>query len=372
MKLLHINSYYSISKFYKNLYDEQVKSNIDLCVFVPVSSKTNNQNRNLGDYTLKSLNYKVIDKILYFKRHNNIYKDLISKVNINEFDIIHAHSLFSNGFIAYKVKKAYDKPYIVAVRNTDLNIFFKRVLHLRGIGIKILLNSEKIIFISEVYKNHCIDKYIPSKYKDIIESKSVVIPNGLNEFWFENKKLPKKKIYIKGKDYIKLLYVGDITRNKNIKSTIKAIEILRSKGHLVKFTVIGRIREKSYAKILNKDYIKYYGYMTKENLIDHYRTSDIFIMPSKHETFGIVYLESISQCTPVIFSKNQGFDAKGNDGRLGLSVKYNDIPNIASSIIKIMDNYNHYSENCFNEIEDYRWDKINEKYIDVYNKNIEL
>ena len=42
---------------------------------------------------------------------------------MNEYSLIHAHSLFSNGYIAMRIKQDYGIPYIVAVRNTDVNTF---------------------------------------------------------------------------------------------------------------------------------------------------------------------------------------------------------------------------------------------------------
>ena len=62
MKILHINSYYSTSKFYKNLYENQIKSELDIDVFVPVPSTFENNDFDYGEYSKISKNHnKKID-----------------------------------------------------------------------------------------------------------------------------------------------------------------------------------------------------------------------------------------------------------------------------------------------------------------------
>ena len=82
---------------------------------------------------------------------------------------------------------------MVAVRNTDVNDFFRLMPHLRKRGINIMLNAQKVFFLSEAYKNQVFDKYVPNKYKEEIKKKTEVIPNGIDKFWFQNKPLLKRK-----------------------------------------------------------------------------------------------------------------------------------------------------------------------------------
>src|SRR5690606_3295282 len=145
-----------------------------------------------------------------------IRKNFLEHYNLSEYDVVHAHSLFSNGYIAYLAYKKYKTPYITAVRNTDLDIFFKKMVHLRRLGVNILLNSQKIIFLSESYKNECIEKYIPQKFKSIIMEKAVVIPNGIDDYWFNNKLVvvPNQPF----KKTINIIFVGNDSKRKNLNS----------------------------------------------------------------------------------------------------------------------------------------------------------
>ena len=72
-----------------------------------------------------------------------------------------------------KLKRQYGIPYIVAVRNTDVNLFFKKMIHLRKLGINIMKEADKVIFLSNTYKDQVIEIY--SKLQDESIIKSVVI-----------------------------------------------------------------------------------------------------------------------------------------------------------------------------------------------------
>lgn len=364
MKILHINSYFNGSAFYKNLYDTQIKDGLDISVFVPVSNNALVEKYNFGKYTKISFNHGKYDRIFFYLKHQKIYKDIVSAYNIDEFSITHAHSLFSNGYIAMRLKKDFNIPYVVAVRNSDVNVFFRNMPHLRKLGIEILKEASKIVFLSETYRKTVIVKYIPSKIKESIYQKTSILPNGLDEFWFENIKVGSKITNIKD---VTLLYVGDINKNKNLLTTAKAVKKLNQEGLNVKFKIVGKIKNKKVFKKINKIVDpEYSSPMPKEKLIEVYKNSDIFVMPSFKETFGLVYGEAMSQGIPVIYSQGQGFDEQFAEGQVGYHVKSLDYCEIATKVIKILDNYEKMSNNCINGAYKFRWNKITKEYTEIY------
>ena len=364
MKILHINSYFNGSIFYKNLFDKQVENGLEIDVYVPISNKLSGDKKDFGVYTRVSKNYKEYERYLFYLKHNKIFKNLNKTYLINKFDVVHSHSLFSNGFIAYKIKQQYKIPYIVAVRNTDVNLFFKKMFFLRNLGIKILKEAEGIIFLSESYKETVLEKYVPKEVKESLERKTFVIPNGINDFWFQYKVRSKK---MDNNKRVKLLYVGAINKNKNIISTIKAVEILREKGIDVEYTVVGQVEdEEIYKAIKRSSYIKYISPKPKEELINIYRKNDIFVMPSITETFGLVYAEAMSQGLPLIYSKGQGFDKQFQEGVVGFSVDSTNEIQISEVILKILQNYNSISKNCIEKVTKFNWNHIEKVYLEKY------
>jgi glycosyltransferase involved in cell wall biosynthesis len=364
MKILHLNSYYSTNSFYKNLYDSQINNGLDINVYVPVSIAFDISKIQFDNFTSISVNHGKYDRFIFYIKHNKIYMDIINKYKINEFSFMHAHSLFSNGYIAYKLKQKYNIPYVVAVRSTDINLFFHKVFYLRKTGINILKGAYKIIFLSEPYKKNTIEKYVPGKYKKEIEGKSIVIPNGINKFWLENKYKERSN---PKKNRIRLVYAGQISSNKNIETTIKACELFISQGYEINFKVIGKIMHGRYNDLIKKhSFIQYITYCSKEELINHYRNSDIFIMPSKHETFGLVYPEAMSQGLPVIYTRGQGFDGHFEEGEIGYPVQYDSPDEIVQRIEDILNNYQTISKNCIKKVDKFDWDKIVNEYIAIY------
>lgn len=361
MNILHINSYFNGSTFYKNLFDEQDKMGLNISVYVP-AYKVIDPSTDFGDYTKISINHHKLDRVFFHLKHKKIFSDIFGSYDFKKISLIHAHSLFSNGYIALKLKRKFGIPYIVAVRNTDVNWFFKYMIHLRKIGIEIMKESEKVFFLSNTYRDFVIYKYVPKKFRKLILNKTMVIPNGIDDFWFQNKgsiKVPKKSS-------LKLLYVGVINKNKNLLTTIKAIEVLR-KNINVEYTIVGKIVDsKICKKIKNLPYVKYIEPLPKEKLINIYRSNDIFVMPSYRETFGLVYPEAMSQGLPVIYSKGQGFDGQFDEGVIGYSVNSKDPNDIANKIIKILNSYKEISERCLIKVQKFNWKEINYNYLKQY------
>ena len=370
MKILHINSYYCGNSLYKNLFDRQKESGLNLDVYVPVPTSMDVSALKLGEYTIISVNHGKYDRLFFHIKHKKIYADIVKRYAVNKFSIVHAHSLFSNGYIALKLKKDFGIPYVVAVRNTDVNTFFKYMIHLRKLGIEIFKEAEKVIFLSKSYRDLVIEKYVPAKFKKEIFNKTEIIPNGIDDFWFQNKGTPKAS---PTHDNLRLVYAGEINKNKNLISTVKAIELLRQKGYHARFTIVGRITDKSiYQQITALKYVKYIEPKPKEELIKIYRTNDIFVMPSIHETFGLVYAEAMSQGLPVIYTKGQGFDKQFDEGEVGCSVQYNSPDEISEKIEMVINKYEEISKRCVNRVEKFDWYKIGQEYLEIYENLLHL
>jgi glycosyltransferase involved in cell wall biosynthesis len=364
MKVLHINSYYSNSLFYKNLFEKQIQSGLDIDVFVPVDNAFNDKKNDYGQYTKICKNHSKYDKFVFHVKHHKILRDILRRYDLEKYSILHAHSLFSNGYIALQIKKKYSIPYIVAVRNTDVNTFFKHMLHLRKLGVNILKEAHRVVFLSSAYKDHVISKYVPVRLRDVIDKKSCIIPNGISDFWFENMGTMKTI----SNDEIKLLHVGDINKNKNILTTLKAVEKLNNSGIHAKLTAIGAVKDNTiYDQLISSEFAEYISPKPKEELVNIYRKNDILVLPSVHETFGLVYPEAMSQGMPVIYTKEQGFDGQFPDGEVGYSVNCSDSSEIADRITAIRDDYQEISKRTISSVSRFNWQLISERYAEIYN-----
>lgn len=368
MKILNVNSYYYSSSVHRQLQNSLEELELNLSTYVPVARGY--LPREECQYRLEELVkrvecYNKNDRYIFHIKHHKILNNLEQNFDLNRYDIVHAHSLFSNGYIAMKIKEKYRIPYIVAVRDTDVNTFFKKLIYLRSLGNKILLEAESIVFLSKPYRDYLIKRYAKVNNQDIILKKSYVIPNGIDKFWLENKGSPKT---LKNKNEIKLLYVGAISKRKNILTTTKAINILKQKGYNIRFTLVGKVvDEVVYNEIQKFDFIKYIPPKQKDELLTIYQENDIYVMPSITETFGLVYSEAMSQGLPVIYSKGQGFDGQFEDGEVGFAVNCFDSNEIVERIIDIANDYSDISKRCIIYSDKFDWNKISKMYEKLYN-----
>ena len=88
-------------------------------------------------------------------------------------------------------------------------------------------------------------------------------------------------------------------------------------------------------------------------------------MVSHHETFGLVYIEALSQGLPILYTKNQGIDCTFTEN-IGVGVNPKSENEIYSGLIHIIDNYNNFEINEIN-FEKFHWQNITLKYIEIYN-----
>lgn len=364
MKILHINCNYTDNILHKLFIQYLDKLGLENRVYVPISGKKERVNE--GKVMISRCFHKR-DRIWFSYKQYKIYKNLMREVDIKNYDMLHAYTLFTDGNCAYKIYKKYNIPYIVAVRNTDINYFFKYRFWLRKRGRNIIQNAKAVCFLSDVYMKRFFDMYIPNDMRVKLEEKCFVIPNGIDEFWFDNK-VGKAKLK-NDIEPIRLLYVGKIDKEKNLELTIKAINILNAEGYRIQYTVVGKIIHKSiYHKLVKNQRIKYVPHRSKEELLNIYRRNDIFVMPSFHESFGLVYAEAMSQGLPVIYTRNEGFDGQYSDGEVGYAVNCHNAEELAAAIKKISENYSHISTNCLRYVDKYKWNIIAEQYNDIYTK----
>lgn len=361
-KVIHICNGYLDTKLYSELINRLESRDIINYIYIFCNKNKNILYKNLGKNIIIDKSFNYVERIIYWYKQRKIFKRFYEKFKNEEIDLIHAHTVFSNGDIAYRIKKKNKIPYVVAVRNTDINLFFKYIFFLRRHGINILKNADKVIFLSSAYKEEFFKRYVKKELREELEKKIHILPNGIDDFWLKNKNLNKKNL---GKK-IRLIQVGDINKNKNIVTTIKVCKELIKKGFDIELKIIGRLYLSP--KVLEENFIKYISFCRKEELLRYYRESDIFILPSKYETFGLVYAEALSQGLPIIYTRGQGFDRQIPDGEVGYSIIYNDVDEIVKKIEKIIKNYEYYSSNIERYLEKFSWGKISEEYIKIYNE----
>lgn len=372
MQVLHINSNYLTSELHENLLDRLESKSIHNTVFMPIKEETK------ADFLYESkyevyhpVAFRDIDKYIFTYKQRKIYQKLQQTVDPKQYDIIHAHTLFTDGRVAYRLNKEYDIPYIVAVRGfTDIDVFFNKRFNLRKRGRQILKNASQIIFLSETNRQELLNDYIKNEgFKEEILNKSLIIPNGIDAAYFENKGQAKKLDLSKP---IKFVQVGHVRERKNGLGSVRAVKTFMEKtGLKAELLFVGKIVEENYAKQIKEEgqgFVSYHPPVGVEELINIYRENDIYIMPSFSETFGLVYPEAMSQGLPVLYTKGQGFDGQYRDGHVGFPAHADDLEDIAQKIEWIIEIYEQLSQNALEAYDKFNWGTLAKKYITLYSK----
>ncbi|WP_165247921.1 glycosyltransferase family 4 protein [Adlercreutzia sp. ZJ141] len=360
MKVLQVCSYYS-SPLYKLLFDKLHEKGIEQDVFYFAVRGTN--------YTAASPNvrfsecYGQLDRVFYKHKQHKVMRAFCELFSEEKYDVVHAHSLFANGYVAYEIKKEIGTPYIVAVRNSDVNEFFAMRPWLRRCGLEIMENANAVVFISEPYRQRVLRDFVPASKKASIESKSLVIPNGINELFLANSPVESRR----NDGTMRLVQVGDISKNKNQLGTMKACHNLRERGYDVRLRIIGKVKDrKVFQKLTRCSFVDLYPPMSQKNLIAEYRMADVFVMPSHHETFGLSYVEAMSQGLPVVYTKDQGFDGQFRNGEVGYAVNSSDFKGIADAILLASAMSAQKRSTITQYARIFRWCDIARRYVALY------
>ncbi|MBK1438356.1 glycosyltransferase family 4 protein [Parapedobacter sp. ISTM3] len=375
LRILHIANDYAGSTVYKSLFSELDRNNLEQIVYTAVRSKKLIGNNEVAFKQKKSrLIYSNIlnafTRIFFHCKITRVVQDLEQKLDLTNVDVIHAHTWYSDGGVAYVLSKKYNLPYIVTVRSSDTEIFFKYMIHLRRYGKKVLLGAKNIVFVAPVYAKRLLNHPYYRNYQAFLTKNHSIIPNGIDDFWFKNIANEKRKI----SDETKLVYVGTFLKRKNVLKVIAATEELRKGGMNVSLSLVGG-GGADHNRIMNfineKAHYTYLGKIKdKEKLKEILRASDILVMPSERETFGLVYLEALSQCVPIIYSTDDGVD--GLFGKeVGIAVSKKNLklalPKAISTIAADLPKYTFSPKQV---LTGYGWSELAGEYLKLYHNSI--
>ena len=374
MKILHISNDFAGSKVHSNLVKELDLLGLKQIVYCPVrDGKLIGNNQFYSDRTEFVYSYVIKPwyKFFYHFKRNILYKNMKQNVSLKDVNLIHAATLFSDGGLAYKAYKEYNIPYIVAIRNTDINAFAKLQPHTWQSGRKILLHAKAIIFISKALQYEFESLVFVKPIINQIRGKFILQVNGIEKEWLEN----IKRTPFLGKD---VLYIGDFSSNKNVIRLMEAIKFLRSEKQYkdVKLTIIGGGKDKNDITLnavkSNKEFVSHLGRIYDKKVIQNIMQNHaLFAMPSIHETFGLVYIEALSQNLPVIYSKGQGIDKLFDEDNnpIGLGVNPYSVEDIKNAIKRIIDERNVYTNKQV-DFSLFSWSDIAYEYKEIYSQLI--
>ncbi len=242
-------------------------------------------------------------------------------------------------------------PFVAGVHNSDLEVLTNPLykFHFKKRLEKALHNAKAIACRSFVIKNKLLKLY-PE-----FENKTFTALSGVK------KEIIKKDFHHLNKEKIKVLTCANFKKRKNIDKVIEACKGLEN----FELTVIGDGKGRKNLEKIDKS-VKFTGHLPHDEVLAKMHDSDIFILPSIGETFGMVYLEAMSQGCITICTKDDGISGiikDSENGFLTLPIS-NEIRKILLNIKNMDDDsLNTLRYNSLHTIEEYTSDKCADEYL---------
>ena len=303
-------------------------------------------------------------RALYHLKVSRVFHDVCNTVEISKVSISHATTLFSDGAIAYKLFNKYRIPYVVAVRSTDVDDFLRLAPHTWRMGRQVLLNAQKVVFITESLKEKLLSHPFICHDKDAVIQKTIVRPNGIPDYWLSD-------ISCDIVHENNVLYIGSFLKRKNVLMLEKAIVSLRKEPGFenIKLTLVGggggQARAVEQFARNNKEAIEYLGRIRDSDMLKQiYRRNSIFAMPSVNETFGLVYLEALSNNLAIIYTAGTGIDGFF-DASVGERIVQPTVQKLVAALKMILSHRDRYSNSSV-DFNSFRWSRIADYYYGIY------
>ncbi len=143
--------------------------------------------------------------------------------------------------------------------------------------------------------------------------------------------IKQKPRYMDGikSDFKRVLTCANLIKRKNVDKVIEACKNIDG----VQLTVIGDGAEKQKLMRMSADVV-FLGHLSHDRVLERMRASDIFVLPSVHETFGLVYIEAMSCGCVTVCTKGDGIDGIIEDGVNGFVCGVDELETKLREIIK--------------------------------------
>lgn len=165
------------------------------------------------------------------------------------------------------------------------------------------------------------------------------------------------------KDEFIILYVGRLSKEKNIHSLIEPFKLLSKQRSDIALCLVGSgPYEKELKKLAaNNKNIVFTGVLNGKNLSTAYASSNLFVFPSNSDTFGNVVLEANSSGLPAIVSNKGGPKEIVNTHGSGIVIDCNNTKLLRDKILYLIEDsvqYNILKQSAINKAEDSNWKKF--------------
>jgi len=330
---------------------------------------------NIYYHEVEMYNYPLFEFPLY---SIELASKLVEVAKFNDIDIVHAHYAIPHATSAYLMREilkseGYTKKVkvITTLHGTDITLVGLEPSFLPTMKFTIE-QSDGVTAVSKFLKDKTITSY---KINKDIE----VIPNFIDTKTFNKSSCPdlaKNKSKMAEGDYKILIHISNFRALKRVQDVIRIFDLVKEKVPS-KLLLVGDGPERGDCEKLVRELgishlVKFMG--KQDSVAEILSLSDLFLIPSQSESFGLAALEAMSCGLPVISSSIGGLPELNIHGETGYIAEFGDIERMAKYSIDLLTNqkkYNIFSDNARKRALEFDKENIIPLYENFYRKILE-
>jgi teichuronic acid biosynthesis glycosyltransferase TuaC len=244
------------------------------------------------------------------------------------FDLVHAHQALPDGAAAERLAAALGVPFVVSVHGIDVHQHLRQGGAVASRTAATLRAATAVMPVSSAAARDLASMVPADRLHVVLNGTSgdsgAVQPAGL---------LPGKRL---------LLSVGNLNRHKGFTFVMEALGQLRREGRDLHYAIVGdgplRGELVAQARRLGiSQAVQLLGRRPHAEVLALMARADVFVLPSHDEAFGLVYVEAMSQGTPVIGCRGEGCEDFIVDGESGFLVPQRDSGALTGVISQVLD-----------------------------------
>ena len=297
---------------------------------------------------------------------------IVETVKREKLDVLHVHYAIPHAYAAYMATQILKDqniiiPFITTLHGTDITLVGKNPAYKPAISFSIN-HSSYVTAVSESLKKDTEELF---DLKNSIE----VIPNFVNLKGYDREPKDNRKYFANDNETI-FCHVSNFRPVKRVLDVIKVFKKVQDQRNSV-LIMVGDGPDRNIAEKLSRDLGIWDKVIFRGKTYDVQSMlgiSDIFLLPSGTESFGLSALEAMASHVPVIATNVGGLSEVVDHNKNGFLENIGDVESMAEDALSLIDNKEkmiNFSNSAREKAESFSMNEISQRYLELYQKLID-
>ena len=297
---------------------------------------------------------------------------IVETVKREKLDVLHVHYAIPHAYAAYMATQILKDqniiiPFITTLHGTDITLVGKNPAYKPAVSFSIN-HSSYVTAVSESLKKDTEELF---DLKNSIE----VIPNFVNLKGYDREPKDKRQYFANDNETI-FCHVSNFRPVKRVFDVIKVFKKVQDQRNSV-LIMVGDGPDRNIAEKLSRDLGIWDKVIFRGKTYDVQSMlgiSDIFLLPSGTESFGLSALEAMASHVPVIATNVGGLSEVVDHNKNGFLENIGDVESMAEDALSLIDNKEkmiNFSNSAREKAESFSMNEISQRYLELYQKLID-